>query len=439
MPPETRYARSGELHIAYQVVGEGPIDLVWVPGWISNIDHYWTEPAIERYFQRLAAFSRVILFDRRGTGLSDPVARAPTLEEQMDDVVAVLDAAGSEKAALYAQLEGGAMAVMFAASHPERTTALVLYEAMPRMSWAPDYDWAPTHEQREAMLRQPWGDGSRIGALAPSAAGNPRLRDWFARLERLAASPGTAAKLVMMNGQVDVRAILPQVQAPTLVLHRSQDRFVDIRHSHYLVEHIPDARLVELEGAEALTFGAGDDELVEEMQEFLTGARGTSDPERVLATVMFGDIVGSTERAADLGDRRWRRLLEDFGRAYERELERYRGRVVKELGDGVLATFDGPARAILCAAAVRNQARSEFGLELRAGMHTGEVEVMGDDIGGIAVHIAARVLGYAAPGELVVSGTVKDLVVGSGIPFEDRGEHELRGVPGRWRLWAVTG
>jgi class 3 adenylate cyclase len=439
MPPDTRYARSGELYIAYQVVGEGPIDLVWVPGWISNIDHYWTEPAIERYFQRLAAFSRVILFDRRGTGVSDPVLRAPTLEEQMDDVVAVLDAAGSEKAALYAQLEGGAMAVMFAASHPERTAALILYEAMPRMSWAPDYDWAPTHEQREAMLRQPWGDGSRIVALAPSAAGNPRLREWFARLERLAASPSTAAELVMMNGQVDVRAILPQVQTPTLVLHRSEDRFVDIRHSRYLAEHIPDARLVELRGAEALTFGTGDDELIEEVQEFLTGARGTSDPERVLATVMFGDIVGSTERAADLGDRRWRRLLEDFGRAYERELERYRGRVVKELGDGVLATFDGPARAILCAAAVRNQARSEFGLELRAGMHTGEVEVMGDDIGGIAVHIAARVLGYAAPGELVVSGTVKDLVVGSGIPFEDRGEHELRGVPGRWRLWAVTG
>jgi class 3 adenylate cyclase len=439
MPPETKYARSGELHIAYQVVGDGPIDLVWVPGWISNIDHYWTEPAVERYFQRLASFARVILFDRRGTGVSDPVLRAPTLEEQMDDVVAVMEAAGCERAALYAQLEGGAMAVMFAGTHPERTTALVLYEAMARMSWAPDYDWAPTHEQREAMRRQPWGDGSRIVALAPSVAENPRLRDWFARLERLAASPATAAQLLMMNGQVDVRAILPQVQAPTLVLHRSHDQFVDIRHSRYLAEHIPDARFVELRGAEALTFGGGEDELVEEVQEFLTGARGTSDPERVLATVMFGDIVGSTERAAELGDRRWRQLLEDFGRAYERELQRHRGRVVKELGDGVLATFDGPARAIRCAAAVRSVARSEFGLELRAGMHTGEVEVMGRDIGGIAVHIAARVLGFAAPGELVVSGTVKDLVVGSEIPFEDRGEHELRGVPGRWRLWSVTG
>lgn len=438
MPPETRYARSGELHIAYQVVGEGPIDLVWVPGWISNIDHYWTEPAIERYFRRLAAFSRLILFDRRGTGLSDPVLRAPTLEEQMDDVVAVMDAAGSEKAAFYAQLEGGAMAVMFAASHPERTTALVLYEAMPRMSWAPDYEWAPTRKQRETMLKQPWGDGSRITALAPTAAKNPRLREWFARLERLAASPGTAAQLVKMNGEVDVRAILPQVQAATLILHRSADRFIDIRHSRYLAEHIPDARLVELRGGEALTFGADDDELIEEVEEFLTGARGTSDPERVLATVMFGDIVGSTERAAELGDRRWRALLEDFGRAYARELQHHRGRVVKELGDGVLATFDGPARAILCATAIRSLAQSEFGLELRAGMHTGEVEVMGDDIGGIAVHIAARVLGFAAPGELVVSGTVKDLVVGSGIPFEDRGEHELRGVPGRWRLWSVT-
>jgi pimeloyl-ACP methyl ester carboxylesterase len=439
MPPETRYARSGDLHIAYQVLGEGPVDLVWVPGWISNIDVYWEEPAVAVYFERLAAFSRLILFDRRGTGVSDPVSMAPTLEEQMDDVVAVMDAAGSEKAALYAQLEGGAMAAMFAATHPERARALILYEAMPRMAWAPDYPWAMRPEEREAMLEHPWGDGSRIMALAPSAAGNPRIRRWFGRLERAAASPATAAQLVRMNAQVDVRAVLPQVQAPTLVLHQAQDKFVDIRHSRFLAEHIPGARLVELPGSEAITFGEDDTPLIEEVEEFLTGARTTSEPQRVLATVMFGDIVGSTERAAELGDRRWRELLGAFSAAYEQELRRFRGRTVKALGDGVLATFDGPARAIRCAEAVRGVAQSEFGLELRAGMHAGEVEVIGDDIGGIAVHIAARILGYAGPGELVVSGTVKDLVVGSGLEFEDRGEQELRGVPGPWRLWKVQG
>jgi class 3 adenylate cyclase/alpha-beta hydrolase superfamily lysophospholipase len=437
MPPETRYARSGDVHIAYQVVGDGPIDLVWVPGWISNIDLYWEEPTVASYFERLASFSRLILFDRRGTGVSDPVARAPTLEEQMDDVVAVMNAAGSEKAGLYAQLEGGAMAVMFAATHPERTRALILYEAMPRMAWAPDYDWAMRPEQREAILARPWGDGSRITGLAPSAAANPRLRRWFARLERGAASPATAAQLVMMNAQVDVRAVLPQVQAPTLVLHRARDTFVDIRHSRYLAEHIPGARFVELPGSEVISFGEDNGSLIEEVEELLTGTRTAKEPQRVLATVMFGDIVGSTERAAELGDRRWRELLGSFSEAYGQELRRFRGRTVKALGDGVLATFDGPARAIMCAEAVRGVAKSEFGLELRAAMHAGEVEVIGDDIGGIAVHIAARILGCAGPGELVVSGTVKDLVVGSGIEFEDRGEHDLRGVPGPWHLWKV--
>jgi class 3 adenylate cyclase len=437
LPPETRYARSGELHIAYQVFGEGPIDLVWVPGWISNIDHYWEEPSVAHYFERLASIGRVILFDRRGTGVSDPVLHAPTLEEQMDDVVAVMEAAGSKRAALYAQLEGGAMAVLFAATHPERTTGLILYEAMPRMSWAPDYDWALTSEQREALLERRWGDGSRIIGLAPSAADNARLRRWFARLERLAASPATAAKLLMMNAQVDVRAVLPEVQAPTLVVHRAGDTSIDIRHSQYLAAHIPGARLVKLPGTETLTFGA-DHDLLEEVEEFLTGTRQAAHPARALATVMFGDIVDSTRLAAELGDRRWRQVLEEFGDVVDQELHRSRGRVVKALGDGVLATFDGPARAIGSAAAIRDVARSEFGLELRAGLHTGEVELMGDDIGGIAVHIAARVLASAGPGELVVSGTVKDLVVGSGIDFEDRGEHELRGVPGRWHLWSVA-
>ena len=436
--PETRYAHSGELHIAYQVIGDGPIDLVWVPGWISNIDHYWDEPSIARYFNRLASFSRLIMFDRRGSGLSDPLTRAPTLEEQMDDVVAVLEAAGSEQAALYAQLDGGAMAALFAATHPERTRALVLYEAQARMAWAPDYDWALRDEERRALLGQDWGDGARILALAPSAADNPRLRRWFARLERLAASPGTAAKLLMMQAQIDIRAVLPTIQAPTLVLHRTGDRFIDIRHSRYMAEHIPGARMVELAGSEALTFGTGDDPLLDEVEEFLTGARKSGATERVLATVMFSDIVDSTSRAAEMGDRRWRDVLESVSGAVGSELRRFRGRAVKTMGDGFLATFDGPARAIGCAVAVREMARSDFGLDLRTALHTGEVEVMGQDVGGIAVHIGARILGVAQPGEVVVSGTVKDLVVGSGIDFEERGERELRGVPGRWRLFAVA-
>jgi class 3 adenylate cyclase len=438
MPPQTRYARSGDLHIAYQVLGDGPMDLIYVPTWISQVEHLWEEPGIARYFRRLASFARLILFDRRGSGLSDPIPGVPTLEEQMDDVVAVMDAVGSERAAVHAQLEGGAMAVLFAATHPERTSALILYEAMPRMSWAPDYDWALRTEDRDPHVADTWGDGSRILALAPSAASNARLRDWFAKLERLAASPGTAAKLMQMNTQVDVRAVLPSIKVPTLVLHRAEDHFIDIRHSHYLAEHIPGARYVELPGSEVITFGADTHGLLEEMEEFLTGTRQVPDPERILATVMFADIVDSTRRAVELGDRRWRELLESIGTAMQGELARFRGRAVKTMGDGILATFDGPARAIRCAVAIRDGARERFGLDVRSGLHTGEVEVMGDDVGGIAVHIGARVGANAGPGEVLVSGTVKDLVVGSGIRFEDRGEQELRGVPGEWRLWAVA-
>ena len=441
MAPETRYARSGELHIAYQVVGDGPIDLVYVPSWISQVEHYWEEPAVARYFKRLASFSRLIMFDRRGSGLSDPVTRAPTLEEQMDDVVAVMDAAGSARAGVFAQLEGGAMAALFAATHPERTSALMLYEAMPRMSWAPDYDWPPRREEREAYLENggllTWGDGSRILPLAPKSS-SARLRQWFARLERLAASPGTAASLMMMNAEVDVRAVLPSISVPTLVLHRSQDQFIDIRHSRYLAQHIPGARYVELPGEEAISFGTDSQLLLDEIEEFLTGERHTSDSERILATVMFSDIVDSTRHAAEIGDRRWRDLLESIEAVVMRELARFRGRAVKSMGDGFLATFDGPARAIRCASAIADTTRAQFDLEVRCGLHTGEIEVIGDDVGGIAVHIGARVGASAGPGEVLVSGTVKDLVAGSGIQFEDRGERELKGIPGSWRLWAVA-
>jgi pimeloyl-ACP methyl ester carboxylesterase len=442
MAPVTRYVRSGEVHIAYQVVGDAPIDLVYVPGWISQVEHYWEEPSVAKYFNRLASFARLIMFDRRGTGLSDPVLDAPTLEEQMDDVVAVLDAAGSDRAAVFAQLDGGAMATLFAATHPERASALVLYEAMARMSWAPDYDWPPTREERHAYVEdgalRSWGDGSRVIALAPKSSENPRFRHWFARLERLSASPGTAAKLMMMNAEVDVRAVLPTITVPTLVLHRERDEFIDIRHSRYLAEHIPGARYVELPGAEAITFGAGATAVLDEIEEFLTGARPTADADRILATVMFSDIVDSTQHAAQMGDRQWRDLLESIESTVVHELSRFRGRAVKQMGDSFLATFDGPARGIRCATAIRDVARSQFGIEIRTGLHTGEIEVIGDDVGGIAVHIGARVGAAAGPGEVLVSSTVKDLVVGSGISFEDRGERELRGVPGSWKLWAVA-
>lgn len=442
MVPTTRYARSGDLHIAYLVVGEGPIDLVFVPSWISQVEHYWEDPQVARYFGRLASFSRLIMFDRRGSGLSDPLPRAPTLEEQMDDVVAVMDAAGSEHAAVFAMLEGGAMAALFAASHPERTDALVLFEAQPRMAWAPDYDWALTQAEREVYVREQlddtWGSGDRVMSLSPAAANNPRLVQWYGKLERLAASPGTAAKLMLMNAEVDVRPVLGSIQAPTLVLHRSDDSFIDVRHSRYLAEHIPGARLVLLPGSEALAFAGSESSEVDEIEEFLTGVRHVPDSERILATVMFGDIVDSTGWAAKLGDRRWRELLEAVTVAVERELERFRGRAVKSMGDGFLATFDGPARAIRCARALAELLRSQYELDVRFGLHTGEIELMRGDVGGIGVHIGARVSALAAPGEVLVSGTVKDLVVGSGIPFEDRGEHELRGVPDRWRLWAVA-
>ena len=439
MAPRTQYARSGDLHIAYQVIGDGPIDLVYVPSWMSQVEVYWEEPRIASYFERLASFSRLIMFDRRGTGLSDPVQGTPTLEEQMDDVVAVLDAAGSKEAAVFAWLEGGAMAALFAATHPARTRALVLYEASRRCPGRP----TTTGRRRASSARPRW---RRLpGATARGSSGCGRappttrsLIEWAGRLERLSASPGTARKLFMMNAEVDIRAVLPSISVPTLVVHRAQDRFVDVRHSRYLADHIPGARYVELAGDEVFSFGSGQDSLVDEVEEFLTGARRAPHPERVLATVMFSDIVGSTQRAAELGDRRWRDVLSSVEGTVKRELSVYRGHAIKSMGDGFLATFDGPARGIRCAVAIRDAVADQFGLQVRSGLHTGEIELIGSDVGGIAVHIGARVGASAGPGEVVVSGTVKDLVVGSGISFHDRGDHELRGVPGEWRLWAVA-
>jgi pimeloyl-ACP methyl ester carboxylesterase len=369
--PETRYARSGDVHIAYQVVGDGPIDLVYVPPTLQQVEHLWAEPRVAAFFERFASFSRLILFDRRGTGLSDAIAAATTLEDQMEDLSAVMDAVGSREAALFAQAEGAPMAALYAATHPERTRALVLYAGVARMTAAPGYEWPGDAAARMARITDVfarWGTGERIGLIAPSVAGDAGLQRWFGKLERLSASPGALHHLFESAGGVDVRDVLPSIAAPTLVLHRRDDRLIDVRHSHYLAEHIPGARYVELPGEDNLLVVGDSERVIEEVERFLTNP---PEPDRVLATVMFTDIVGSTATAAQLGDRAWRDLLARHDELSRAQLAQFRGRAVKSLGDGFLATFDGPARAIRCALALRDAVR-ELGIELRAGLHTGE-------------------------------------------------------------------
>ena len=434
-----RYAKSGDLHIAYAVEGDGPLDLVWIPPWVSQVEYLWAEPSLERVMARLTQFARVITFDRRGSGLSDPFFGAPTLEDQMDDVLAVMNAAGSERAAICGTLEGGPMAALFAATHPERTDALVLYATFARATWAPDYEWAWSAEERDRHmdeLIEHWGEGLVAAGVAPSQLVDPTFMEWAGRLERLSASPSTIRRIFELIGEMDVRDVLPSIRVPTLVMHRSGDSFIKVDHSRYIASKVPGARYVELDGGDNM-FSLGDSEaLIGEMEEFLTGTRHEREPDRMLATVLFTDICDSTRKAAEMGDRGWRFLLERHDALFRQALARHRGREVKRTGDGFLATFDGPARAIRCAASVAD-AMGSLGLQVRAGLHTGELEVMDGDLGGLAVHIASRVMGHAGPNEVLVSGTVKDLVVGSGIDFEERGERELRGVPGEWRLYAV--
>jgi pimeloyl-ACP methyl ester carboxylesterase len=435
-----RYAKSGDLHIAYAVEGDGPMDLVWIPPWISQVEYLWSEPSLERVMARLTQFARVITFDRRGSGLSDPFFGAPTLEDQMDDVLAVMDAAGSERAAVCGTLEGGPLAALFAATYPDRTAALVLYATFARATWAPDYDWAWPAEERaryQEQVVEHWGEGLVASGVAPRQAGDPSFMDWAGRLERLAASPSTIRRIFELIGEFDVRDVLPSIRVPTLVMHRTDDSFIKVEHSRYIASKVPGARFVELQGGDNM-FSIGDSEaLIGEIEEFLTGTRHEREPDRMLATVLFTDICDSTQKAAELGDRGWRYLLERHDALFRQALTRHRGREVKRTGDGFLATFDGPARAIRCAASIADSMGS-LGLQVRAGLHTGELEVMDGDLGGLAVHIAARVMSCAGPNEVLVSGTVKDLVVGSGIDFEDRGQRELRGVPGEWRLYAVN-
>jgi pimeloyl-ACP methyl ester carboxylesterase len=439
VPPVARYAQSGDLNIAYVVEGDQPLDLVWIPPWISQVEYLWAEESLQRVMERLTRFARVITFDRRGSGLSDPLAGAPTLEEQMDDVLAVMDAAGSERAAIAGTLEGGPMAAMFAATHPDRVSSLVLYSTFARATWAPGYEFAWPAEERQRHMDfavEHWGEGTVAAGVAPSLYSDPDFMEWAGRLERLAASPSTIKRIFDLIGEFDVRDVLPSIRVPTLVLHRREDSFIKIEHSLYMAERIPGARFVELDGGDNM-FSLGDSEaLLGEMEEFLTGERHRVEPDRMLATVLFTDICNSTEHAARMGDRGWRYMLERHDALFRRSLERHRGREIKRTGDGFLATFDGPTRAIRCAADHAESVAS-IGLEVRAGLHTGELEVMDGDLGGLAVHIAARVMDRAAPCEVMVSSTVKDLVVGSGISFQERGEHALRGVPGEWRLFSV--
>jgi pimeloyl-ACP methyl ester carboxylesterase len=429
------------VHIAYQVFGSGELDVVLVPGYVTHVELVWESEPFVRALESLASYARVITFDRRGSGLSDPVAEAPTLEQRMDDVRAVMDAAGSERAAMVGISEGVPMSILFAATYPERVQALVCCGGMARSTQDVDYPWAaPADALLESGLElviPHWGEGAIIEVAAPSQADNPEARAFFARMERASASPGMLAALAQMFLDIDVRDVVPNVHVPTLVLHRRHDRLVDVRNGRWLAEHLPNARLVELPGDDHVLWTEEPELALGEIQEFLTGTHYTPELERTLATVVFTDIVDSTRTAAEFGDRRWREVLERHQGTVRAALARFGGREVKSIGDGFLATFDGPARAIRCAQAIL-ESSEELGIRVRAGVHTGECEVMGDDIGGIAVHIAARVSALAGPSEVLVSRTVKDLVAGSGIDFSDRGAHTLKGVPDTWQLYAAA-
>ena len=453
MTAETRYAKSGDVHIAYQVIGDGPVDLVVIPGWVTHVELAWEDPLQAAFLRRLAAFARLIVFDKRGTGLSDrvPLNQLPILEERMDDVRAVMDAAGSERAALLGVSEGGAMSALFAATYPERTAALVLYGAFARTG--AELLSAEEVDARLERLEREWPDSVDIAVPAPSLAGDEDHRRRWRTFVRHAASPGAAIALLRMNSQIDVREVLPSIGVPTLVLYRRDARFghgaaawrsggddpiTPAGEARELAERIPGARLVELPGADHLPWVGEVEPLVGEVAEFLTGVRHAAEPDRVLATILFTDVVGSTALAARLGDGAWRALVERHNALVRRQLERFRGQEIDTAGDGFVASFDGPARGVRCARAVAESVGA-LGLSVRAGLHTGECEVVDGKLAGIAVHIAARIASLAQPDEVLVSHPVKDLVVGSNLTFAPRGARSLRGVPGEWSLFAAEG
>ena len=441
--PETRYSRSADgVHIAYQVLGDADLDLVVSPGYVSHLEHSWEDPQMARFLRRLASFSRLIVFDKRGTGMSDRSADedAPLLEDRVNDIATLMDTVGSERAAMMGLSETGAVALLFAATYPERTSAVVAYGTFAgRGATGPTYPWAPDSEQAEWLedIERHWGRGVLfLDEFAGSLQDDTHYREWFAKLERLSASPGAAVAIARMVMQMDVRDVLPTIRVPTLVLHKRDDQAVPFEEGKYIADHIPGAKFVELPGSDHWPW-IGHEEAVEEIQEFLTGMREDAEPHRAVATVMFVDIAGSTERAAELGDRRWADLLESFYSVVRRELDRHRGREIDTAGDGFFVTFDGPARAIRCATAL-TEAVGRLGLRIRTGIHTGECERMADKVGGLGVVIGARVGALARPEEILVSRTVRDLVVGSDLSFEDAGEHELKGVPDRWHLYRVV-
>ncbi|MHB8465440.1 MAG: adenylate/guanylate cyclase domain-containing protein [Acidimicrobiales bacterium] len=440
--PETRYAEQGEVRIAYQVIGDGPVDLLFVNSGQYPVDLIWEDPAASRFLRRIASFSRVVLFDMRGWGASGGyvTAAAPTVETWADDIGLLLDAVGLDRTAIFGFYVGAFCAMYYAAAHPERVSSLVLMEGFARIARDDDYPAGmPPRviEAGTASYRDTYGTGDDISFYAPSRVNDAEFRRWWARCERLANTPLAAAEYWRGVTERDVRSVLPALRVPTLVLHRRDDSFIRVDHGRYLAAHIPGAKFVELDGADQMFFLGDADRVLDETELFLTGVRSGPELDRMLASVLFTDIVASTDRVVAMGDRLWRELLDRHDELTRTEVAKFRGRVVKSTGDGVLATFDGPARGIACAQALREGARS-IGLELRAGLHTGEIERRGEDVGGIAVHLAARVLSMAQPGELLVSRTVTDLVAGSGLEFEDRGEHELKGIPGAWRLFSVS-
>jgi class 3 adenylate cyclase len=432
-----RYTKSGDVNIAYQITGDGPFDLVAVPGFFSHLELDWEYPAAERFIGRLASFARLIRFDKRGTGLSDRNVGLPDFETRMDDVRAVMDAARSEQAALFGYSEGGPMCILFAATYPARTRALVLYGSYAKRLRTDDYPWAPTWDERIAaaeQLEQTWGENFDLERMAPNAADD--LAAWLARRGRASLSPRGAHDLILMNSQADVRDALDLVQAPTLVMHRTGDRDSNVEEGRFLAERIPGAVFVELAGEDHIPY-VDPDQIVDEVEEFLTGVRPRAVSPRVLATVLFTDLVGSTERARALGDRAWGEMLERHHESVRRELARFAGEEIDTAGDGFFALFEGPTSAIRCAFAVRDSLR-RLGLDVRAGVHTGEVErPPGSKPHGIAVHVGARVAAAAPSGEVLVSATTRDLVVGSGLEFEDRGDFELKGVGETRRLYAA--
>ena len=443
MAPEVRYAKKGDISIAYQVVGDGPIDLVLSSGVISHMALMWSDPEANAMFRRLASFSRLILFDKPGTGYSDPISGPPTVEQRVEDIRVVMDAVGIEHGALLGYSEGGCPSILFAATYPERCDALILLETGAKWVTAPDYlpevsdvfdrTWARMFEGAER-----WGDGLVLGSLfAPSATTVPGSLQLFGSAERICASPGMVKAMVRANMQIDVRAALPRISAPTLVINR-ENTMVPLELGHYMANEIPGAKLAVFPGEDHLIWVGDWQPIVDEIEEFLTGARHRAEPDRALATILFTDIVSSTERTVEVGDERWRALVERHDEVIRTEIERYGGRPIKTLGDGFLAVFEGPAKTIRAARAMSDAVRP-LGIEIRAGVHTGECERRGDDLSGIAVNVAARIVAKAGAGEVMVSSTVRELVLGSGLEFTERGTHTLKGVPDEWRLFAVTG